>query len=84
MLVDALGLLGCIGLITFYIPQLVSVWRAPRLRGFNLLAWSCGLVGCAAIGIQMFFLQVWTTFALEVIAAAVTLETIRQVARKQR
>jgi len=46
MIADILGLLGAAGQILFYLPQLWTLWRTPRVEGFNIYAWCALLWGC--------------------------------------
>jgi len=84
LLVSVFGLVGLAGLVAFYIPQLITIWRAPELRGFNLVAWGCLAVAVTGLLVQLVLLGAWTGVAANGVALVVCLETIRQIVKKGR
>ena len=80
--IDFLGYLGAVCLIAFYIPQLYSIWRAPRLEGFNLFAWCILGVAVASLATQLALLQVWSGVTANVIAIGAVLFTVVAILRK--
>lgn len=81
--VEILGIAGGVGLVAFYVPQLLSVWKAERLQGFNLPAWTFLFAGVSFLLAQLVLLQAWTGVAANAIALVAIAETMRQVRRKQ-
>jgi len=75
-MVELLGLIGSIGLMFFYLPQLYSLIRAPRVEGFNLFAWSCLFVAVTALAAGAALAGWWTgmvanTFSAVCVAASI-------------
>jgi len=80
--VDLLGLLGAAGLILFYLPQLWTLWRTPRVVGFNIYAWVALLVGVSALMLQLVYLQAWTGVTANAIAVLAIVASIVLMRRK--
>ena len=82
-LINALGIVATVGLILFYIPQVITIYRAPKLSGFNLPAWFALWVAVVALTIQAGLLNIWTAMAANVPGSFAVGYIILQVIRKK-
>jgi len=69
---NLLGIMGTIGLMLFYIPQLWTAWRTPKLEGFNLFSWCILLVAVIALMTQSILLNIWTAAIANMVGTIAT------------
>lgn len=77
-----LGLIATVGLTLFYIPQVITAFHAPVMRGFNIPAWIALWVAIVALVVQASLLGIWTAAAANVIGTFGVIYIIIQVLRK--
>lgn len=79
---DILGWIGTVGLMGFYIPQLVSLMRAPRVEGFNIYAWCSLLVAVDALAFGALLIGWWAGAVANGISAVAVVLSIYYMRRK--
>jgi len=82
MMVDILGLLGAVGLVLFYLPQLWTLHRTPRVEGFNIYAWCASLMACLALGTGAGRLGWWFGCVANAVAAVAVAASMVLMRRK--
>lgn len=70
MIPTILGLVSAIGVSVWAVPQIIKVYRAPRLQGFSLWGWVALSVAVTAILIQLLMSGAW------IMASAQALNTL--------
>lgn len=81
-LTTVLGLIATAGLTFFYIPQVITAFRAPTMQGFNIPAWAALWIAVVALVVQASLLGIWTAAAANVIGMFGILYIITQIIRK--
>ena len=81
-LITILGLVATIGLLLFYIPQVLAIHRAQTLLGFSLPAWGALWVAVTALVVQAAILGIWTAVTANTIGIGAVVYVIVQVLRK--
>lgn len=77
-----LGLLASVGFIGYSLPQIVAVYRAPRLAGYSRLAWTLLMVAILAIQVQLVVSALWLAAVAQAFNTVAAGYTYVQVWRK--
>lgn len=59
MITTILGLIAAAGIMIYAVPQMIKVYRTPRLQGFSLWRWVALAGAVTAILIQLVMAGVW-------------------------
>ena len=81
-LVTLLGLAATVGLLLFYIPQVITIHKAKVLQGFFIPSWIALWVAVTALVVQASILGIWTAAVANIIGAIAIVYVIVQVLRK--
>ncbi len=81
---DLLGSIGVVGLTLFYIPQLVTAWRSPKLQGFNLPSWCILWIAVIALMTQSILLEIWTAAIANVVGSLATGGIVLRIIKGER
>lgn len=84
MFANIFGWIGTVGLMFFYIPQLISLIRAPHVEGFNIFAWSCLFVAVVALALGAALTGWWSgaiANGLSIVCVAASIYYMRKKSR---
>jgi hypothetical protein len=82
MITTILGIVSAVGIIAWGIPQMIKVYRAPRLQGFSLWGWVALSAAVTAILIQLVMAGVWIMAGAQAINTAAVYYNLWAIWRK--
>ncbi len=82
MITTILGLIAAAGFVLYAVPQMLAVYRTPRLHGFSLWGWTALSAALTAILIQLVLAGVWIMAGAQVVATVAAYYTLWAIWRK--